>query len=85
MKLNQLLKIHAIWNPRVYHGWGRSKKFFEGWYYKIVDNSQTNAFAIIPGERKVLGQGNKFLKLRFPLRPGRFIDKVVLVKWFSPM
>ena len=49
MKLNQLLKIHAIWNPHVYHGWGRSKKFFEGWYYKIVDNSQTNAFAIIPG------------------------------------
>jgi len=47
--LNQLLKIHAIWNPHVYHGWGRSKKFFEGWYYKIVDNSQTNAFAIIPG------------------------------------
>ena len=49
MKLNQLLKIHAIWNPHVYHGWGRSKKFFEGWYYKIVDKSQTNAFAIIPG------------------------------------
>ena len=49
LKLNQLLKIHAIWNPHVYHGWGRDKKFFEGWYYKIVDNSQNNAFAIIPG------------------------------------
>jgi len=49
LKLNQLHKIHAIWNPEVYHGWGRSKKFFEGWYYKIVDKSQTNAFAIIPG------------------------------------
>ncbi len=49
MKLNQLLKIHAIWNPHVYHGWGRSRKFFEGWYYKIVDKSQSNAFAIIPG------------------------------------
>ena len=47
--MNQLLKIHAIWNSHVYHGWGRSRKFFEGWYYKIVDNSQTNAFAIIPG------------------------------------
>ena len=33
----------------MYHGWGRSKKFFEGWYYKIVDDTQTNAFAIIPG------------------------------------
>jgi len=47
--LNQLLRIHAIWNPHVYHGWGRSKRFFEGWYYKIVNKSQTRAFAIIPG------------------------------------
>ena len=47
--MNQLLRIHAIWNPHVYHGWGRSKRFFEGWYYKIVNKSQTRAFAIIPG------------------------------------
>ena len=47
--MNQLLRIHAIWNPHVYHGWGRSKRFFEGWYYKIVNDSQTSAFAIIPG------------------------------------
>ena len=47
--MNQLLRIHAIWNPHVYHGWGRSKRFFEGWYYKIVNESQTSAFAIIPG------------------------------------
>ena len=33
----------------MYHGWGRSKRFFEGWYYKIVNKSQTRAFAIIPG------------------------------------
>ena len=47
--MNQLLRIHAIWNPHVYHGWGRSKRFFEGWYYKVVNNSETTAFAIIPG------------------------------------
>ncbi len=47
--MNQLLRIHAIWNPHVYHGWGRSKRFFEGWYYKVVNKSQTRAFAIIPG------------------------------------
>ena len=47
--MNQLLRIHAIWNPHVYHGWGRSKRFFEVWYYKVVNNSETTAFAIIPG------------------------------------
>ena len=42
-------RIHALWNPECYHGWGKSKKFFEGWYYKIVSADQKYAFAIIPG------------------------------------
>jgi hypothetical protein len=44
-----LKQIHAIWNPECYHGWGKSKKFFEGWYYKIISPDQKHAFAIIPG------------------------------------
>ncbi|MFL2599427.1 MAG: hypothetical protein ACJ0P1_02550 [Flavobacteriaceae bacterium] len=28
---------------------GRSKRFFEGWYYKIVSKNQKHAFAFIPG------------------------------------
>ena len=47
--MNQLLRLHAIWNPHVYHGWGRDRKFFEGWYYKIVSKNKDYAFAIIPG------------------------------------
>ena len=47
--MNQLNRLHAIWNPHVYHGWGRKKRFFEGWYYKVVSKDQSNAFAIIPG------------------------------------
>jgi len=47
--LNQLNRLHAIWNPHVYHGWGKTKRYFEGWYYKIVSKDQNNAFAIIPG------------------------------------
>ena len=47
--MNQLNRLHAIWNPHVYHGWGKTKKYFEGWYYKIVSKDQNYAFAIIPG------------------------------------
>ena len=46
MLLNQ---IHAIWNPECYHGCGKSKRFFEGWYYKIISSDQKQALAIIPG------------------------------------
>ena len=42
-------RLKAIWNPELYHGWGKKKKFFEGWYYKIVSKDQDHAFAFIPG------------------------------------
>ena len=42
-------KIRGIWNPELYHGWGKEKRFFEGWYYKIVSKDEKSAFAFIPG------------------------------------
>ncbi len=33
----------------MYHGWGQQRKYFEGWYFKIVDPSERFAFALIPG------------------------------------
>ena len=42
-------KLYALWHDECYHGWGRSKRFFEGWYYKLVSEDQGQALAIIPG------------------------------------
>ncbi|MDG2491492.1 MAG: tocopherol cyclase family protein [Flavobacteriaceae bacterium] len=42
-------RIHSLWNPECYHGWGKNEKFFEGWYYKIVSENQEHKLAIIPG------------------------------------
>lgn len=39
----------ALWNPDMYHGWGYEKAYFEGWYIKIVDSTETHAWAFIPG------------------------------------
>ena len=44
-----LNKLYAVWHDDCYHGWGRSNRFFEGWYYKLVSQDQRNAIAIIPG------------------------------------
>lgn len=38
-----------IWKPEIFHGLRKKKDFFEGWYFKIVDYSEKNAYAIIPG------------------------------------
>ncbi len=42
-------RIRALFNPERYHGWGREKKFFEGWYFKIVNATEDRSFAFIPG------------------------------------
>ncbi|MCB0641236.1 MAG: hypothetical protein KDC44_06330 [Phaeodactylibacter sp.] len=39
----------ATWNPNMYHGWGKSSNYFEGWYFKIVDPTEALAYAVIPG------------------------------------
>ena len=46
---NQFLRWRALWHPEMYHGWGRAKNYFEGWYFKLVDPSGKYVFAVIPG------------------------------------
>ena len=42
-------KIRALWRPEMYHGWGKSTSYFEGWYLKMIDSTRSHAYAIIPG------------------------------------
>lgn len=42
-------RIQSIFHPEKYHGWGLQRKFFEGWYYKIINEKEDRALAIIPG------------------------------------
>lgn len=42
-------RLQAIFHPGQYHGWGKTKRFFEGWYYKAVNYSEDKVFAFIPG------------------------------------
>lgn len=42
-------KIKSVFNPSFYQGWGKSRSYFEGWYFKVVDITENFAFAFIPG------------------------------------
>ena len=42
-------KLQALFDDALYHGWGKTRKYFEGWYYKVIDKTETKAFAFIPG------------------------------------
>lgn len=41
--------LQALFHPDQYQGWGKSKNYFEGWYYKIVNAEESIALALIPG------------------------------------
>ncbi len=42
-------RAQALFHPEQYHGWGRTKRYFEGWYYKVVNAAENKAFAFIVG------------------------------------
>ena len=42
-------KLHSFFNPEQFQGWGKQKKYFEGWYFKVVNADESKAFAFIPG------------------------------------
>lgn len=57
-------KIRGLFHPEEFQGWGKRRKYFEGWYYKIVDEKEENIYAIIPGiafDNK--GRGHSFIQL----------------------
>lgn len=42
-------RLTALFNPERFQGWGKRRKYFEGWYYKIANKAEDKAYAIIPG------------------------------------
>jgi tocopherol cyclase len=41
--------LKQLLNPDLFHGQGKRRHFFEGWYFKIVDANKKRTFAFIPG------------------------------------
>lgn len=42
-------RLRAFFNPEQYHGWGRRRRYFEGWYFKVINADESRAYAFIPG------------------------------------
>jgi tocopherol cyclase len=42
-------KIKKIWSPEIFQGHGKTNTYFEGWYYKLIDEKGNVAIAFIPG------------------------------------
>jgi hypothetical protein len=44
-----LAKWNILQNPEIFQGDKGKKSYFEGWYFKMVDQNGSNIYAIIPG------------------------------------
>jgi hypothetical protein len=42
-------RIRSLFDPTMFQGWGTRRKYFEGWYFKVVNASGSRAYAFIPG------------------------------------
>lgn len=41
--------FYKLYHPDIFQGHPSKEKYFEGWYFKLVDASQQEAIAVIPG------------------------------------
>ena len=51
--------LNGIKHPEGFHGNGKTRNFFEGWYFKIVSEDQKQKWAIIPGIFRGLGGSSR--------------------------
>lgn len=49
VRVMPFIRIRAFFNPEQFQGWKKQKNYFEGWYFKIVNKDESQAFAFIPG------------------------------------
>ncbi|MDD3174741.1 MAG: tocopherol cyclase family protein [Herbinix sp.] len=44
-----MYRINKLFNPDIFQGKYKKKRYFEGWYFKITDSKAEQSYAIIPG------------------------------------
>jgi hypothetical protein len=57
-------RLRAVWHPDRFQGWGRNRRYFEGWYFKLVSADERHALAFIPGiSMDEAGQKHAFVQV----------------------
>jgi hypothetical protein len=49
LSVKLIQSIRNLFNPDQFQGYGKKKRYFEGWYFKVVSKDEAAAFAVIPG------------------------------------
>ena len=49
MSVKLIQSVRNLFNPDQFQGAGKLKRYFEGWYFKVISKDEAAAFAVIPG------------------------------------
>ncbi len=49
MSTHTFLRLRNLFYPENFQGWGIQRRYFEGWYFKMVNSDGSEAIALIPG------------------------------------
>lgn len=44
-----MYKLRKLYKPEIFQGKGKTKHYFEGWYYKFTNAQENYSYAVIPG------------------------------------
>ncbi len=79
-----------LWRPEAYHGDRKKGSFFEGWFFKIVDETKENIYAFIPGIslgddphgfiQMLDGQSHHSAYTRFPVEDFQASTKKLMIR-----
>lgn len=69
--------LSKVWKPEVYQGARHPNNYFEGWYFKMVDEPENNILAIIPGISCGIGRKDPHAFIQV-------IDGVNCESWYIP-
>lgn len=91
-RVMMMYRFRKIYYPEIFQGKYKTKHYFEGWYYKIIDKSMVHAIAVIPGISigrdltdshafiQILTNENQVECFRFPLSEFSFCEKEFAVR-----
>lgn len=56
--------LKSLFNPEMFQGWSKRNRYFEGWYFKLINSKENRAFAVIPGiAMDDKGNGHSFIQV----------------------
>lgn len=75
--------IKKVFNPEIFQGKYKNKRYFEGWYFKMIDQTKEHALVVIPGIAVNKKDPHAFIQIMYQGNRVDYIRYDIADFWFS--